>query len=129
MQQPIQLTIPSGALTIDAYGTDGFMLGEKRIADDLLIYKNQSLALHFDFNNLSADSFDVIWALSPKPDLLLFGTGATHQFIAPSIRQIFKSRQIPLETMDTGAACRTYNILLAESRQVAALLIKPHLPR
>jgi uncharacterized protein len=54
---------------------------------------------------------------------LLLGTGAAQHFPAPQLRAAFAARSLGLEAMDTGAACRTYNILLAEERLFAAALI------
>jgi uncharacterized protein len=55
--------------------------------------------------------------------VLLVGTGTRQDFADPDIRAAFAAAGIGLETMDTGAACRTYNILLAERRPVAAALL------
>jgi uncharacterized protein len=51
------------------------------------------------------------------------GTGATHRFIRPHLIQALTAAHIPVECMTTDAACRTYNILMAEGRKVAAALI------
>ena len=53
----------------------------------------------------------------------LIGTGRDMAAIAPALRQQFRDRNIVVETMATGAAIRTYNILLDENRPIAALLI------
>jgi uncharacterized protein len=64
--------------------------------------------------------------LSTKPDLVLLGTGATHAFAPAPIRGALVKKGIALETMDLGAACRTFNILVQEERRVcAALLFEP----
>lgn len=126
MQFPIQLNIPQGARTIDGYGTDGFTIAGTLIAGHVLIYKDACSQITFpDIADMNADSFAPVFALSPRPNMLLFGTGATHRFVPPAMRQYFKQQGIGLETMDSGAAVRTYNILLAEGRDVAALVIKP----
>jgi len=127
MQFPIQLNIPEGAYTIDGYGTDGFTVAGNVIAGHILISsKGHAAEADFpDFSIMTAESFASVFALVPRPNLLLFGTGATHRFVPPSIRQYFKQQGMGFETMDSGAAVRTYNILLAEGREVAALVIKP----
>ncbi len=56
-------------------------------------------------------------------DVVLFGTGERLQFPKPGIVAGFYSRGIGFETMDTAAACRTFNILVAEGRRVAAALL------
>jgi len=59
----------------------------------------------------------------PAIEVLLLGTGSTHQFVTPVIKKSLKSHGLASDSMDTGAACRTYNILLSEGRRVAALLL------
>ncbi len=57
------------------------------------------------------------------PELVLFGSGARLRFPAPALLRPLIARRIGVETMDTPAACRTYNVLLAEGRAVAAALL------
>ena len=61
--------------------------------------------------------------LSLKPEILLLGTGATHRFPGPASLREFARAQIGVESMDTPAACRTFNILIAEGRNVIAAII------
>jgi uncharacterized protein len=72
---------------------------------------------------LSVVDLDVVLAM--KPELVVIGSGPRQQFPAPEILGAVLSRGIGCEVMDTGAACRTYNILASEGRTVvAALLLK-----
>ena len=74
-----------------------------------------------DFVNLTTAHFD--YFLELKPEVLLFGTGAKQQFARPELyRELIKAR-IGIEFMDTSAACRTYNILVAENRKVVAAVL------
>lgn len=66
---------------------------------------------------------DFIEVAALKLEVVLFGTGETHQFIHPKLYAPLTEQQIALECMTTAAACRTYNILMSEGRQVAAMLI------
>ena len=61
--------------------------------------------------------------LSQGPELVLLGTGPRQIFPAASFRAQFLSVGIGFEVMDTGAACRTFNVLVAEQRPVVALLM------
>ena len=61
--------------------------------------------------------------LSLDPELVLLGTGARQQFPALEVLTRFYRAQIGVEVMDTAAACRTFNILVAEGRKVAAALL------
>lgn len=60
--------------------------------------------------------------LDLEPELVLLGTGARQSFPAAIFAAQFLAKRIGLEVMDTGAACRTFNVLIAERRRVVALL-------
>ena len=61
--------------------------------------------------------------LELAPDIVILGTGATQRLPPPELYAAFAAHRIGLEVMDTGAACRTYNLLLSEFREVALALI------
>ena len=69
-------------------------------------------------------------ALALRPELVIFGSGPRHRFVAAALLRCLIERGIGVETMDTAAACRTYNVLAGEGRAVlAALLLEPAAPR
>ena len=70
---------------------------------------------------LAAPDFDRVLAL--KPELVIFGSGERLQFVAPALYRSLIESRIGVETMDTAAACRTYNVLASEGRSVVAALI------
>lgn len=113
-----------GRAPIDSYGNGGF-----RFAD--MSHKGSILCLPDGIYAWSVERPDdltegalaqVLDALKP-PGFLLLGTGEVQVFPSLGIRRTFIERGIGLEPMDTGAAARTYNVLLAEDRLVAAALI------
>jgi len=61
--------------------------------------------------------------LDLEPDVVLLGTGTTFRYPAPALLSPLTGRGIGVEVMDSGAACRTYNVLLAEGRQVVAAIL------
>jgi uncharacterized protein len=73
------------------------------------------------FEALTADHFASLAALEPA--LVIFGSGARIRFAHPILMRSLIDRRIGVETMDTAAACRTYNVLLAEGRLVIAALL------
>ena len=73
------------------------------------------------FEELSESHFTYLLAL--KPEILLLGTGARQRFPHPRLYRALTESHIPLECMDTPAACRTYNILVAEDRKVVAAIL------
>ena len=73
---------------------------------------------------LTAAHFERVAAF--KPEVVIFGSGARLRFLPPALMRGLYEARIGMETMDTAAACRTYNVLVAEGRNVlAALLIDP----
>jgi uncharacterized protein len=107
---------------IRGYGAGVLRIGERTVqrhcivsADTLITYWDvQSVA------QLSAEHLRPVWPL--KPEMALLGTGARQLFPARDVREAFSTHSVALETMDLGAACRTYNILVQEERRVVALL-------
>jgi len=73
------------------------------------------------FESLASDHFARIAAL--EPELVIFGSGARLRFPAPALLRPLIDAGIGVETMDTAAACRTYNILAQEGRHVAVALL------
>ena len=73
------------------------------------------------FDGLQAEHFDVFAAL--QPELIIFGSGERIRFPHPACLQGLYARRIGVETMDTQAACRTFNFLAAEGRRVIAALL------
>ena len=74
-----------------------------------------------NFEELSATHFIELQAL--EPEIVLFGTGSHQQFPRPEIISPLLNQGIGVETMNTAAACRTYNIIVAEGRHVVAALL------
>ncbi|MCU0813222.1 MAG: Mth938-like domain-containing protein [Burkholderiaceae bacterium] len=71
--------------------------------------------------DLTAAHFEQLLAL--QPELVIFGSGAKLRFVSPALQRALIERRIGVETMDTAAACRTYNVLASEGRTVAAALL------
>lgn len=77
-----------------------------------------------DAPSLRAAHFEQVLAL--EPELVIFGSGPRLQFVSPEHYRALIERRIGIETMDTAAACRTFNVLASEGRKViAALLFMP----
>ncbi len=108
---------------IDAYGNGGFRFADMSHRGSILCLPS---GIHgWDVaraEDLQPESFTRIFA-SGGVNFLLLGTGAKQVWPPAGVRQAFTAAGIGLEPMDTGAAARTYNILLAEKRAVGAALI------
>jgi uncharacterized protein len=73
------------------------------------------------FDVLTEAHFEMLADL--KPELIVFGTGPRIRFAKPALMRALIDARIGIETMDSAAACRTYNVLLAEGRSVVAALL------
>lgn len=73
------------------------------------------------FDDLNAEHLQFL--LSLKPEIVILGTGPTQRFLQPAQMRDFVTAQIGIEIMATPAACRTYNILMAEGRAVIAAVL------
>ena len=73
--------------------------------------------------DITVESLQAVLAAEPRVELLLIGCGTRQVLLPAALRASLREAGIVLETMDTGAACRTYNLLAAEGRRVAAALI------
>ena len=113
-----------GRAPIDAYGNGGFRFAGMSHKGSLLCLPSAVVAWSATAaGTLTPETFAALFAESAAIGFVLLGTGRTHVFPPPDVSRAFAEAKIGLEIMDTGAACRTYNVLLAEGRPVAAALI------
>lgn len=70
---------------------------------------------------LQAPHFEAMAAFAPE--LVIFGSGARHRFVSPALYRSLIERRIGIETMDTAAACRTFNVLVNEGRKVLGAFV------
>lgn len=113
-----------GRHQIDAYGRGGFRFAGMSHLGSILALPSGVVA--WSVNSilaLTAGDLDLILAEQPPVELLLVGTGREIAFLPDEVRERFRSAGIALDAMQTGAASRTYNVLVAENRRVAAALI------
>ena len=112
--------------TVTAYDADGVELNATRFAHSLLVLPETPPAAWpvSTFDQLTTAHFTQIDAT--QPDVVILGTGKRQRFVHPSLTAVLTARRIGVECMDNQAACRTYNILMAEGRKVAlALILEP----
>jgi uncharacterized protein len=116
--------VPAGRQVINGYGDGGFRISGQRFEGSVLVFPDRTLAIDLaSAEALTQDHLQEILAAAPAVELVLFGTGLTIAMPPAALRAVLRERRIGLEPMDTGAACRTYNVLMAEDRRVAALLV------
>ena len=113
-----------GRAPIDAYGNGGFRFAGMSHRGSLLCLPSGIYAWPLaQAGAIDAGSLAPVLAEKDALDLLLLGTGPRQELPSGALRGVFMEAGIGLEAMDTGAACRTYNVLLGERRPVAAALI------
>ena len=118
------LRSPEGSQLISAYGDGGFRIAGARYRGSLLVLPSQVLAWPVRaMAELDPASLDQVRALADELDLVLLGCGRHAAPLPEGLKQRLDEAGLVLEPMDTGAACRTFNVLLAEERRVAAALI------
>ena len=109
---------------IDAYGNGGFRFADMSHRGSILCMPTGIHAWDVtDAAALSLSDFTAVLALREEVTFLLLGTGPVQVWPDRGIKRAFADAGMALEPMDTGAAARTYNVLLAEKRPVAAALI------
>ena len=123
--QPDQLDVQS----ILGYGTGWVGLGHQGIAEKIehsIVIGSRGEKFAWKcarFEDLTAEHFEAL--VATQPELVIFGSGNRLRFPKPAFLRALMEKRIGIETMDTLAACRTYNVLAGEGRRViAALLIE-----
>lgn len=115
-----------GRQIIDSYGDGGFRIGGIIWRQPVLVRPERCLVWDFAGTQIAQadiESFVPLFA-PPAVELLLIGCGTRMQPLPGALRRALKDRfSVTVETMDTGAACRTYAVLMGEDRRVAAALI------
>jgi uncharacterized protein len=113
---------PSAANTITSYGEDYVLVNGQRRDSSVIITADQVLAWEADaFDRLKSEDFERLANLGVE--IVLLGTGPRQRFPHPRLTAPLAAAGIGVEVMDLRAACRIYNILVAEERKVAAALL------
>ena len=119
----LHLSNPGDIKLFTAHGAGHVMVNGERYERSIVVLAEE---VRVDW---AASGFDVLqeahfdYFLALKPDVLLLGTGAGQRFPHPRLYRALTDAGIGLECMDTPAACRTYNILVAEGRRVIAAIL------
>lgn len=120
----LHLSNADGRYTFSGYGEDHVLVNGQRFGFGLILgptLLDRESFSSVSFESLREEHFTLLAALGAE--IVLLGTGASLRFPHPSLtRSIFEAR-IGLEVMDTGAVCRTYNILAGEGRKVIAAIL------
>jgi uncharacterized protein len=116
--------IPQGKKIINSYGDNGFNISGEKIKGSVIITPDK-FYLCSNATTLPSliECLNEFLYHDTTTEILLIGTGINHQFLEKDITKHLKKFCISADTMTTGAACRTYNVLLGEGRNIVAALI------
>lgn len=115
--------IPADRQVIESYGASGFHVSGIAHQGAILVFPDATEPWPVaSFAEISVASLRPVLARGGV-EILLLGCGRRMALIPKALRQELRAAGIVIDAMDTGAACRTYNILLAEDRRVAAALL------
>lgn len=117
--------VPKGRQLIQAYGDGGFRISGTRYEGSVWVLPEVTMAWPVaQLGDMDENAMrDLIAQAARQVSILLIGTGRSMLPLPKSFRQQCRDAGIAVEPMDTGAACRTYNVLLTEERAVAAALV------
>jgi uncharacterized protein len=117
--------IPAGRQVIESYGAGGFRISGERHHGAVIVLPTATLPWPVsDWPAVTAATLSPLHdADGAEPTTLLIGTGPEQHFPPRAMKAELRALGLVVETMNTGAACRTYNVLMAEGRRVAAALL------
>ena len=115
---------PAQVQLIRSYGPGRFLISDREWRQPVLVTPTVTTAWPVArADELTLASLAALKSAPAPTELLVLGCGARPIFVPPDLRAALKAEGLVLEVVDTGSACRIYNVLLAESRRVAAALI------
>lgn len=116
--------VPQGSQVIHGYGPGMFRIAGTVHAGSVLVLPDRTLSWEaVSVETLTAGDFEPLIAAETACDIVLLGCGERMRLPSEALRAGLRGHGIAIDPMDTGAACRTFNVLLAEGRRVAAALI------
>jgi len=115
---------PAGRQLIQGYGKGAFLVSDRTWRGAILVFPDRVVAWNVGgLSALTEDSFAPLRDAEPPPEIVLVGPGPRMAMLSASLRATLRASGLAVETMDTGAACRTYNLLAGEERRVVAALL------
>jgi uncharacterized protein len=116
--------VPEGRQIIQGYGAGGFRVSGQSYDGAIFVTPMKTTAWNVrSFSTLCESDFASLFDQSDEIDVVLLGCGAKGEFLAPKLRAALKDKGLSVDVMGTGAACRTYNVLMAEGRRIVAALL------
>lgn len=116
--------VPEGLKRIQSYGDRRFRVNGEVHEGSILLFPDRVLAWDVALpQDITYEAFAPIVQASDGIDVVLLGAGAAAWPIEKDLQRRLRQQGLSIEMMNTGAACRTYNVLAAEGRRIVAALI------
>jgi len=116
--------LPQGKQIVQSYGDGRFTISGQVYEGSVLVFPDRVVSWPVaSFEEITPDSLQAVTAEEADVGVLLLGCGTRMQLVTKALRDPVREAGVVIEPMDTGAAARTFNVLLMEERRVAAALL------
>lgn len=115
--------VGAGRQIIQSYNGGRFKISGRHYESPVLVFPEETLSWAVTATPPSFADFQPLIVASARLDVVLFGCGPQFAPLDTVLRRMLKEAGMVVDVMDTGAACRTYNVLMADGRRVAAALL------
>jgi uncharacterized protein len=119
--------IGAGQQVIQSYSGGRFKISGRHYDSAVIVLASEVITWKLpdgaDFKSLTVEDFQPLIAIASELDVVLWGCGDTIDILPLATKRALKAAGLNVDVMDTGAACRTYNVLMAEGRRIAAALM------
>ena len=117
--------VREGLQLIQSYSAEGFKINSQSYGGAVIVtpFETRSWNDVSDVSSLTLQNFQSVIEIKEDVDVVLFGTGAKMAFLPSEVQSALQKQGLNVDCMDTGAACRTFNILVAEGRRVVAMML------
>ena len=116
--------IRESRVIIDGYGDGGFRVNGERRDGALIVLEDHAVSIPAsNLQNLTLEMLQPLFDAADQLDVVIFGMGERMEFIPAEIQKKLTSLNVGSDPMDTGAACRCFNVLVTEDRRAAAVLL------
>lgn len=124
MSVEVSTMVAEGRNLVSGYGDGLFRFGDEKVAGSVILFPEAIYSWNVkSIDDITPESFARVIEKADDVEILILGMGTRLTPVPMAWRQALKPHGIVIEPMDTGAACRTYNVLVAEARRVAAAMI------
>ena len=116
--------VPEDRQIVQSYGTGRFRVSRIEYQGSIIVLPGRTVSWHIvKHDDINIKNLVAVLEEVPRIEILLIGCGQMMQLLPRELTDACRRKGLAVDAMDTGAACRTYNILAAEGRRVAAGLV------